>query len=411
MNLFNHRVHIINTLVYYGALVLNIFLGWIIIRLNTDYLEVAVYGQFAFFITSILFGKSLFGFGVFESSSRLLALGKNRDEQRNILGISLLWAFIFAILSSLSLFIFGEVVDSIFKVKIGDLCQKFSYGLGLYVFLSHLSITLRGSGQIKTLAFLTISPRIVYLILLAMIILYGQFTLSATLSMMFWGLIISLAVIWLYLKPTFISFRETSHEIWAEVKTYGRHIYISTIWSELLIHMDKFLISFFLDSKAMAYYGLAFALAYPLSHFSTSLSTTLFQRFANNRRIDRKVILGNLIFVSITVLLFILLRKAIILYLFSEQYMPTIGLLAPLALAFGFSGLSKPFTLFLMAQKQGKIVRNISILIPALQTLISIIIIPLYGILGVAWVACFVYFLDLVLYVIFYYRLISTTRV
>ena len=97
MNLFNHRVHIINTLVYYGALVLNIFLGWIIIRLNTDYLEVAVYGQFAFFITSILFGKSLFGFGVFESSSRLLALGKNRDEQRNILGISLLWAFIFAI--------------------------------------------------------------------------------------------------------------------------------------------------------------------------------------------------------------------------------------------------------------------------------------------------------------------------
>lgn len=411
MNLHTHRVNIFNTLLYYLALIFNIFLGWIITRLNTDYLEVNAYGQFAFFVTLILFAKSLFGLGVFESTSRLLALSKNRNERKNILGTSLLWALIFAFFATFALFLSSELIGDIFKVKIGALCQRFSYGLGLYVLLSHLSLSLRGSGQIKILSFMAISPRIFYLILLIIIILEGEFNLSSTLEMMFWGLIISLAMIWLMLKPIFSAVRETSHKLWNEVKSYGRHIYISTIWSELLIHTDKFLISFFLDSKAMAYYGLAFALAFPLSHFSTSLSTSLFQRFANEQRINPKVIMGNQIFVTITVVLFIILREPIILYLFSEQYMPTIDLLMPLALAFGFSGLSKPYTLYLMAQKQGKIVRNISILIPTLQTLISIIIIPIYGVLGVAWVASFIYLLDFLLYLIFYYRVIRLIQI
>ena len=43
----------------------------------------------------------------------------------------------------------------------------------------------------------------------------------------------------------------------------------------------------------------------------------------------------------------------------------------PLALAFGFSGLSKPFTLFLMAKGHGKAVRNISVVIPIIQLVLK----------------------------------------
>ena len=57
----------INILVYYGALLFNIFFGWILAKLNTQYLEVAAYGQFSFFITFVLLGRSFFDFGVFES--------------------------------------------------------------------------------------------------------------------------------------------------------------------------------------------------------------------------------------------------------------------------------------------------------------------------------------------------------
>jgi O-antigen/teichoic acid export membrane protein len=61
-----------------------------------------------------------------------------------------------------------------------------------------------------------------------------------------------------------------------------------------------------------------------------------------------------------------------------------------------------------MARKQGKVVRNISILIPTLQIILCIFVIPVYGIIGAAWIACFVYAFDLVLFFIFYKRFVRT---
>jgi O-antigen/teichoic acid export membrane protein len=398
---------VINTFIYYSALIFNIFIGWILTKINTNYLEVSLYGQLVFFIAFISLNRSFFSFGVFESTSRLLAVTKESVENSRLLGSSLIWALIFSLLASLFLYMVGEFVDNIFKVNIGTLCQQFSFGVGLFVLVSHMSLALRGSGRIKTLSVMTVGSRIIYLLLLLLIIQYGKFTLQITLSMMFIGLAVILIFGWLYLRPSFKNLRIKTAVIWEEVKSYGRYIYLSTIWADLLIHVDKFLISYFLDNQAMAYYGLAFAISFPLTHFSTSMATSLFNRFATDEKISQKVILGNLLFVSISVIIFIILRKPIVLYLFSAQYAPTIELLPPLALAFGFAGLSKPFTLFLMARKQGKIVRNISIFIPSLQIILGILIIPVYGLIGAAWVACIVYALDLVLFVIYYKRFVG----
>jgi O-antigen/teichoic acid export membrane protein len=75
--------------------------------------------------------------------------------------------------------------------------------------------------------------------------------------------------------------------------------------------------------------------------------------------------------------------------------MPTVELMLPLALAFGFSGLSKPFTHFLMAKGFGKIVRNISITVPVINILLNLFLIPKFGINGAAWAAFIAYGLDL----------------
>ena len=404
MDLESRKESITNTLIYYTALILNIFLGWVLARLNTHYLEVAVYGQFAFFITFVLLGRSLFDFGVFEASSRLMAVEKSGIERSRLLGASLLWAILFALLSVFALFFLGKIVDNIFEVKVGFLCQKFAYGVGLYVLVVHVSRVLRGSGHIKTLAVVSITPRIIYILLLVLIILFAEFTLQATLQMMFWGISFTLVGIWIYLKPSFATLVKQSKRIKEEVKSYGRHLYVSTVWTELLLHADKFIISYFLDSQSMAFYSLAFTLAIPLSFFSTSLATSLFNRFTSADIISPTVIRANLLFVSVTVILFIVLREPLIYYLFSWEYEPTIELLLPLALAFGFSGLSKSYIMFLMANGYGKTVRNISILISTVQIGLSILVVPAYGIYGVAWVTFFVYALDLLLFILAYQR-------
>lgn len=398
---------VINTVIYYFALIIIIFIGWILTKVNTTHLAISAYGQFAFFIAFISLSRSIFSFGVFESTSRLLAVTKKREERSRLLGSSLIIALILSLLASLFTYMMGLFIDEIFEVNIGALCHQFSIGTGLFVLVAHMTLALRGSGQIKTLSVVTVGSRLVYLLLLLSILTYGQFSLQITLAMMFIGLAVPLIFGWIYLKPSFIFLRTNITVIWEEVKSYGRHIYLSTIWTDVVIHVDKFLISFFLDDQAMAYYGLAFAISFPLSHFSTSMSTSLFNRFASDVRITRKVWLGNLIFVTVTVVVFIILREPIVIYLFSSEYAPTIELLPPLALAFGFAGLSKPFTMFLMARKQGRVVRNISILIPSFQIILGIFIIPVYGLIGAAWVACSVYILDFILYIVFYKRFVG----
>jgi O-antigen/teichoic acid export membrane protein len=182
------------------------------------------------------------------------------------------------------------------------------------------------------------------------------------------------------------------------LKSYGIHLYLSNIWNEILFHGDKFIISFFLPAQSLAYYYLGYALTFPLSHFSSALATTMFNRFAVQNRIDFRVIRINIFFVAASVCIFIFMRRFIILNLFSAEYLPTVAVMLPLALAFGCSSISKPFALFLMARGAGKTVRNISIVIPTLNIILGLLIIPRYEIMGAAWTLVVVYFCDLILF-------------
>jgi O-antigen/teichoic acid export membrane protein len=181
---------------------------------------------------------------------------------------------------------------------------------------------------------------------------------------------------------------------------------VSNIWHEIFFHADKFVISYFLSEESMAYYALGYMICFPLTHFSTALATTLFRKFSAQNRINRQVFIVNSTFVVISVLIIIWLREFIILFLFSERYAPVTDLIIPLAMAFGFAGLSKPFTLYLMARKYGKVVRNISVIVPLIHIGMAWYIIPVYGINGAAWIAAMVYFLDLLLYMISYIRIL-----
>jgi polysaccharide transporter, PST family len=394
-------------LIYYAALVFNIFLGWIIAKLNTEYLSLADYGRYSFFVIFIFFSRAFFGFGVFESTSRLLTLTQSKNESEQLAGTSILWTLLFFIPLTLILFIFSFFSDRIFEVKISNLLLIFAPFTGLILLQSHFNLMLRGWGRVNLMAFVTVLPRIIYIILLGYIIFINSFTLQSSLSMWFLGFFLAISLCIFCIRPKFTSIKDTSKKIYEEVKTYGIHLYISQIWHEIFFHTDKFVISYFLSAESMAYYALGYMITFPLTHFSTALSSTLFKKFSAQEKINPKVHIVNGIFVVTSVIIFILLRKYIIIYLFSDNYLPTIELIIPLALAFGFSGLSKPFSLYLMARKHGKTVRNISITIPVLHIAVGLYIIPKYGIYGAAWVATGVYLVDMLLFMISYFKIIS----
>ncbi len=393
-----------NVTIYYAALIFNIFLGWIIAKLNTEYLSVADYGRYSFFIIFIYFSRAFFGFGVMEGTSRLVAICQNSQEVKRLTGTSLSWILLFFIPLTVFLYLGALVADSIFEVKISSMLLVYAPFAGIILMHSHLNLLFRGWGRVGLMALMTILPRTIYIFLLAYLIYFSVFNLETSVSTWITGFFLAVTFIILYLRPSFDSLKQTSLEIYHEVRTYGIYLYVSNIWHEIFFHADKFVISYFLSEESMAYYALGYMITFPLTYFSTALATSLFKKFAGQKKINSKVFLLNGIFILLSVTGFILLRKYIILYLFSAEYLATIDLIIPLALAFGFSGLSKPFSLYLMARKHGKTVRNISVFIPLLHIMIGLYIIPKYGIIGAAWVATGVYFLDMILYMISYFR-------
>lgn len=391
-----------HTLLLYSAVITNIFLGWAITKLNTQYLSITQFGQYSFFVAVIYFLLSFFTFGLFDSASRLLALQNNERDKRRYFASALIISVFLSIVFIVFVYLFSFFSDLIFKVKIAFLFKQNFLLAGIILFQFFLLLSLRGAGKIKELSFLTFSPRMIYLIFLGFLIYSNIYALQNSIYGLFTGLFISVIIIIIIIRPSFKNIKRISLDIYSETKRYGIHLYLSNILSETLSHADKLLISYFLHADFMAYYGLAYILTFPLAHFSKSLSTTLFSRFANDKYIPNKILKTNFIFIIVSVPIFIFFRKFIITYLFSPKYMPSVELMLPLALAFGFSGLSKPYAHFLMAKGFGKIVRNISITVPVSNIILNIILIPIIGILGAAWSAFFSFALDLVLYWYYY---------
>jgi len=340
----------------------------------------------------------------------LLAVNRNLNDQRNLIGAGLVWTLLFAVLISITIYLASYFTDAVFSVKIGSLLATFAVAASLLLLNTHFTLILRGLERIQLLAVATILPRIVYILLLSLVIFFGIFTLKTSLQMFFSGFFIALIFLVPIIKPRLTGFKVNSRVLREEVKSYGIHLYVSNIWHEIFFHADKFLVSYFLSETAMAYYALGYMITFPLSHFSTALATTLFRRFSQQKRIDIRVIQLNSLFILLSVTALIFLREQIIVFLFSDKYLPTLDIIIPLALAFGVSGLSKPYTLYLMAQKRGKTVRNISIFVPSIQIILNLFLIPVFGIAGAAWTAFAVYCLDLILNLLFYYRLLILAR-
>ncbi len=388
----------------YAATIFNIILGWLVAKLNTTWLSVDDYGKYAFFITATYLSAAFFNFGIGESCSRLLAVLKTRDEQRQLSAATFVWFLFGWLLFGLVLYAIAPLFDRWFEVRIGSEIRRFAPFLGLILFQYLFQLLYRGSGRIGSLSLSVFFPRLVYIAGLAILVAGGGFNLQQSLSVYFVALAVSALLLAVLAKPVFRRFGDWSRRLRDERRSYGKFLYTGNVFHEIFFHSDKFVISWFLDDRAMAFFGLAYMLTFPLSHFSNALATTLFNRFASAERIDRRVLQINFAVVLISVTGFILLREPIIRYLFSEKYLPSVGVMLPLAMAFGFAGLSKPFTLFFMARKQGRLVRNITVVVPVISVLMNIMLVPHYGITGAAWTAFFAYLLDLALYVFWYYR-------
>jgi len=205
-------------------------------------------------------------------------------------------------------------------------------------------------------------------------------------------------------KPIMRNLLNSCRKLLKEIRNFGIHVYWGEIIKVFLYHIDKIFISYFLDASNLAYYTLAFTLTFPISFFSNALSTTLYRKFSKANKIAPRLILINMGWVIISVIGFIILRKWIIFFLFSENYIRSLEVFSILAIAFGFNGFSKIYGYYLTAQGEGKVIRNISGFVLVIHLVLNLILIPKFGITGAAATSLVTYIFDLILSVIYYHK-------
>lgn len=392
------------TAALYTAIMINVVLGYVVTKLNTAWLSVEQYGMFSLFVNTIFFFRAFLSFGLFESSSRLLAIETQPSAAKRYLAGTVVLTAGIGILLSVILLILSQFFDRIFETKIGFLLWAF-WPLAIVVVLQNmLQIVLRGLSYIRMLSVYMFLPRLLYVLLMVVLMAAGIFTIKTTLLAFLVTLLI-VSVYFIYdLKPVFQDLKQNLKRLLREIREFGAHLYTANILTAFINHSDKLILAYFIDARQLAYYALAFALTMPITHFSKALSTSAFRKFANQQRLDRRLLLMNSAYIIAAAAILILLRNFIIRDLFSEDFLPAIPALIVLAIAFAFSGLSVPYTMFFKAQKRGKEVRNITFIVQVIFVVSNLALIPFFGIMGAAWSALIAFSLDYLLYVIQYRR-------
>jgi O-antigen/teichoic acid export membrane protein len=406
----NKLLKLKRTVLLYFAIVLNTLLGYIAVKLNTNLLSVTEFGYYSFFIATLTLSQTFFNLGLFESTSRLLAIEKESSKIRRLYGTLILLTSVLSIIFILFLRIWALISDIIFEIKIGWLLSLLSPLVFVILFQNMLLLTLRGSGEIRKLSWFTFVPRFVYVLTLILLSLTHLFTLKATsLSFLLSILLVDL-IFCIWVKPIFKDVRENIIILFSEVKAYGRHLFVANIGSVLIFTIDKFILAYYLDADHIAFYALAFTISAPLAYFSMALSQSKYKEFAHQKRIDPPLLKLNMIAILTFTSLLIIFREFIVLELFSAKFGPSIPVLVILALAFCFVGLASPYTMFFKAQKRGREVRNITLVVSSILLVLSLILVPIAGLIGAAIAVLIAYVIDYLLYLWLYYRFIIQTN-
>ena len=397
-----------NTSILFTAMLINVGLGYVITKLNSEYLSIAEFGMYSLLINTILFARVFFSFGTFEATSRLVAIEKNPDTSQKIYAANLILTFILAILLAIFIYILSQIFDSIFEIKIGFLLFAFAPLTIAVLFQAMLFVILRGFNYIGMLSSYTVIPRFVYVVIIGILLFTNKFNLHNSLFA-FLGSLLIISVLFAFLiRPKFSEFRKYLNILKSEVKNFGSHLFVANISTAFFYNSDKLILAYFVDAEKLAYYALAFSLTASIPYFSNALSTSAFKNFAGYSNIPRRHLWINFTFITVLTLFLLFLSRFIILTLFSAKYAPAILPFNILAIAFAFNAYSVPYTMFFKAKGKGVEVRNITFAMQIVFVILNLILIPMFGIKGASISALVAFSGDYFLYLFWYKKLFNT---
>jgi O-antigen/teichoic acid export membrane protein len=356
----------------------------------TRLLGTVEYGVYSFVLAFISFASIFFNFGFGAAGARVLALAGDESRERQLIAACFVFGGVISSLFSVFIFICSFGVDEIFKSNAKGILGSASIVAGALPFEIFVMQICRGANRIKFLALFNILPKLLYLGMIGVAFSMTGLTAGIALWLNLSGILGTCITVMLLLKPTFGALRRDVRIVVLETKGYGFNVYLGSIADTTTHKLDKLFIAAFVDTTWVGFYNLATTLVSPMISLSTSVAASLFKDFANEKKgIDNRVVICNFIWLLSCVAFLALGGKFLIKTLFSEEFLPAVALIFPLAVAGLFQGMYQPFNMFLNAKGKGRELRFIAIVNAATNIVGNVVLIYNFGTMGAA-LACLI---------------------
>lgn len=372
-----------NTAILYASSLISVVVGVCVSVLNTRNLAPAEYGDVRYVNNIFQFVASLLLFGYFVSGARLLALARDTVSQRRmkgalvaILGVAVAAAMLAAVLCYFAHRLWLD----------GRVAALFIYCLPICyypVLQNYVNNVFQGDNSIVGLSVVRALPGILYLG--GGIVVYSMTEATPLLMLLLQnGVIVAVAAVAIICtRPSFSRLGEAFRELRQENRHYGLHVYVGSVMAVSLSYLAGITLGIFNDDNVdVGFYTLALTIATPLTLLPSIVGTSYFKRFANEDRIDSKVLRYTLLISVSSYLLFAALITPVVGLLYDESYSAVAGYAVLLAIGTTAHGVGDMFNRFLGAHGLGKQLRNGAVLCGAVLVAGNIILVYFCGVYG-----------------------------
>ncbi|EKD66941.1 MAG: polysaccharide biosynthesis protein, partial [uncultured bacterium] len=167
---------------------------------------------------------------------------------------------------------------------------------------------------------------------------------------------------------------------------------LAAVFARVYSYIDSILLSKMIGNEAVGFYSIPYKITYAFQFIPLALIASLYPKFSEYFAHDKKKLsqvfeqgMKYLLLISMPIAFGIaVLSKDIVLFLYTDEYLPSVLPLQILIISLIFSYLSFPIGAFLNACDKQKIQTAIVGAVMALNIVLNLLLIPLYGVSGAA---------------------------
>lgn len=330
-------------------------------------------------------------FGI-DSASAFYA-GRGKYSPDKILGNNIIISGFLSILGFLAgliiIFFFGEKLFH--GVPVIYLLLTLSI-IPCQLFFTSISSILWGLQKIKEYNFVSILQSFVFLVFIVIFFLAPGFGIKTAIISQIISSFLAGMVLFFLIKRVVGPFSLRLNKSYLKDSfSYGMKMYFGGILTFLYQRLNVFIINFFINPLAVGFYFIAKNFAEKILLIPQSVSFVLFSKVSSEKDKNRlkeftALICRNSLFVTIVcIAIFFLFGRWLIVFLYSTEFLDSVSTFKILLIASIFMGAGGPICSDLAARGKPMINNYLAIFQIALNIILSILLIPKFGIRGAAW--------------------------